>query len=290
MIQKTVRPFIAAAIVWVQAVVPGSARGEVQDWQVNEILTHAGGDGAVRYVELWNQVGGCLFPTSQLRVYDAAGQLLDQVSPVAATTCFGPDTYFLFATPAAASRFDTTADEQILPSLPADAGQVCFASSATRYDCARWGAIETAVVDLFGPDDQSSAEPPGDAVALARVATTHVVAVDFALAEPTPRGPNDGGPWYPPDAGPTPDAAPAGDAAPIPDGGPIADAWTLFDAGPRVDASGQRYLDMDPQGGATCSCRVGRRGDPAGSGLLALLVIGWLAAGGRRRRGGRADD
>ena len=264
----------------------GGALADVSDWQVNEVLRSSGGNSAVRYIELTNPVGGCLFPTSQVRVYDAAGSQLDLVSPVTQTTCFGPDTYYLFATPAATTTFATGADSQMVPLLPAT-GQICFASSATRYDCVRWGEISGPVADLFAADDETSAPAPGDSQALARIATTHVVVDDWQILDPSPRGPNDGTPWSPPDAGPTPDAAPAPDARVGVDGAPPGDALPPPDG--RVDAGSRRFLDVDPVGGAMCSCQLGRaRAYPWSGSAITMLLLA-AALGRRRRRGGTTD-
>ena len=270
-------------MVAVICLVPAAGRAGVEDWEVNEVLVSAGGDSAVRYVELRNLPGGCLFPTSRVSVYDAAGVAIDTQALVPGTTCYGPETYFLLATGAALTYFGTDADVSPAPLLPAAAGQACFISSSTRYDCVRWGEIATPVVDFFGASDTTSATAPGDGVALERVAVTHVVEFDWTLDEPTPRGPNDGTPWTPPDAGPTPDAFPLPDAEPVADAGPQPDAWLLPDAGPPGDARNQDYLDLTAEGGAMCSCRGGgSRG--AAAGHVALLAVAVIVLR-RRRRG-----
>jgi MYXO-CTERM domain-containing protein len=259
----------------------GSARAGTQDWEINEVLASAGGDSAVRYIELKNGVGGCFFPSSQIQVFDSAGVEVGSVSPSPTTICFGPDTYYLLATTGAMELFDTDADKQIVPQIPAAAGQVCFTSSTTRYDCVRWGSIADPIPDFFGVSDTTEATPPPDGMALARVSTTHVVVDDWQILDPTPRGPNDGTPWFPPDAGPVPDAGPTPDAAPIPDAAPQPDAWLLPDAGPRIDASDMRYLDVDPVGGATCSCKAGRKQSAP---PIAWLLVAALAVPALRRR------
>ncbi len=254
------------------------AHADVQDWQVNEVLTSAGGDTGVRYVELRNDVGGCLFASSRIEVFDADGGLIANAAPFASTTCFGPNTYFLFATSGAETAFATTSDHGIVPTLPVSAGQVCFTSSASRYDCVRYGTINTVVADFFGPADTTSAAAPNDGNALIRIQTSHVVVDDWDVNLPTPRGPNDGTPWTPPDAGPMPDAAPIADAAPPVDGPVLVDAFAFRDAPIPADADGQRFLDADPVGGADCGCRNSR---PAGGEIaLTLLVLAMLV---RRR-------
>ena len=69
------------------------------------------------------------------------------------------------------------------------------------------------------------------------------------------------------------DAAPAGagvDARPI-------DAPFVVDAA-RPDAN-DRFLDLDPGGGAACGCGSG--GGPLSSGLAVLVLVTWLV--GQRR-------
>ena len=256
-----------------------SAGADVQDWQVNEVLTSAGGDTAVRYVELRNDVGGCLFPSSRIEVFDADGALIGNAAPVAATTCFGPDTYFLFATSGAETVFTTTGDHGIVPALPVTAGQVCFTSSTTRYDCVRYGTINTVIPDFFGASDITTTTAPNDGGALIRILTSHVVVDDWEVNLATPRGPNDGTPWTPPDAGPMPDAAPIPDAAPPVDAQPPTDAYVLRDAASGEDARGQRYLDVDPVGGADCGCA---QSAPTPGGTFILMLVAGLLM--RRRR------
>jgi hypothetical protein len=254
------------------ALVPAAQAG-VKSWEVNEIVAAVDGDPAVRFVELKNVPGGCLFPSSRIEILDGAGALIGVVVPVTATTCFEAGWHWLFATPEAEAALGVPADAPLYWPLPAGAGQVCFVSSTTRYDCARWGTVTVPATDFFGAEDTTSALAIPDGVALARIATTHVVAVDFALQTPTPRQPNDGTPWFPPDAGPTPDAAPRPDAAPTPDAAPPADA--RVDAAPRADAGDDAYLDVHPVGGATCACRVGRpaRGPADAAPFLALALV-----------------
>ncbi len=252
------------------------AKAGIEDWELNEVVTSAGGDGAVRYLELANLAGGCLFPTSQVVVYDGAGQVVGTTALVSQTTCYGAPTYFLLATSAAVTWFGITADRQVVPALPSAAGQACFVSSQTRYDCVRWGPITTAVEDFFGVGDATSAQAPPDGQSLSRTDHTNIVSADWSVLSPTPRGPNDGTPWTPPDAGPTPDAGAPADAGP--DAGPRPDAAVIPDARPVGDASDQRYLDLDPAGGALCSCRTG-----AGGTASVLLLLGAIALVGRRR-------
>ncbi len=250
----------------------GAAGAGIEDWEVNEVVTQVGGDVQIRYIELRNLPGGCMFPTTRIVAYDAAGQNVGSINPVVGTTCWGPDTYMLFATTAAQTSFDTGADRSIVPALPVDAGQVCFTSSATRYDCVRWGTIATPVHDFFGASDDSTVAAPASGTALARIATTHVIADDWVGLAPTPRGPNDGTPWSPPDAGPVPDAGP--DAGVPIDAAPTPDAFIFPDAGQRLDARSDRYLDLTPRG-AGCGCSGSGGG---GRGSLALLLVALVAA------------
>jgi hypothetical protein len=219
-------------------------------------------------VELVNQAGGCFFPTTRLEVYTAAGTVVDLLPLAASTTCYGAPTYFWLANSAAEQTFGLPADTAFPSALP-DSGQICIASSGTRYDCVRWGAVDPgdAVVDLFGATDTTATGGLSDAAALARLQTSHIVVDDWGYQAPTPRAPNDGTPWFPPDAGPSPDAAVPADAGPIFDAGPRPDAHPPPDA--RVDAGNRRYLDLDARGGASCGCQ----GAGASSASLAFLVL-----------------
>lgn len=240
------------------AAVPASAAAGVAAWRLSEVqLAGPGGDPAARFVELHTGAGGCAFPTTQVAVYDGAGDVLDAAAPFVETTCFDAETYLVLPAP---------------PSMPAAARQVCLRSSGTIYDCVRWGGVTAPVHDLFGPDDDSAAVAPPAGYALARIADTEVIAADWIVAAPTPGAPNDGEPWTPPDGG-VPDAAPPADAARDPDAAPAAP-----DA-PPPDARNDRFLDLDPQGGAGCGCQ----GPGGGAGGLAL-VIAALATRTRARR------
>jgi hypothetical protein len=282
---------------WAAALLPASwAWAGVQDWQVSEVVSAVAGDPRIRYIELENPIGGCMFPSTRIEIYDAGGGPLGAVAPAATTTCFGPNTFYLLATSDAVAFFGTTADHQIVPVIPRDAGQVCFASSTTRYDCVRWGAITQPVYDFYGGADATTAITPPDGQSLSRIDTTHVVAADWSILSPTPRGPNDGTPWTPPDAGITPDAAvvdaavsDAGlDAGITPDAAGPADAAPA-DARERADARNTRFLDLDPVGGAACGCRVGGRNRLAPHLPMAALALLCLVALRRRRRRGHVD-
>ena len=201
--------------------------------------------------------------------------LVGTSSPVAATTCYDPGTILLFATAGAQQLFGVSADEMMLPPLPTDAGQVCFTSSTTRYDCVRWGAITEPVTDFFGAGDTTAAAAPPMNQALLRIATTPVVADDWIVSGPTPGAPNDDPPWMLPDAGPTPDA---GIDAGATDAGPAPDARPPIDARVRPDAR-DYYLDLEARGGAGCSCRSG---NPADAGGLVLVLLAAALTVGRR--------
>lgn len=261
----------------------GSAAAGPSSFRLSELATaSATGDPAARYVELEATVDGCLFPSTEVVAFGADGAILGRAAPFAATTCFGAGSFLLLATPAAQTAFMTGADSGLVPALPGAAGQVCFVSSTTRYDCVRWGAITVPVHDLFAPTDDSTALPPPGGLALARVSDTGVIAVDWQVETPTPRGPNDGTPWEPADAGI--DGAPPVDAAvdarpPRPDGGggPVDAAQS--------DAGSRSFLDLDPGGGAACGCRTGA--SPGGA--LPLLLAG-LALMRRPRRPRRGQE
>jgi len=253
------------------------AAADLVDVRLTEVATaSATGDPAARYVELEATAAACVFPSTRVVSYDAAGAVIDDVAPFASATCVAAGRVLVLATPAARAAFAIAAvDGALVPPLDLDAGQVCLVSSATRYDCVRWGAIATPVRDLFGPDDATAAIPAPAGLALARVANTDVVAVDWRVETASPGRPNDGSPWDPADAGvdaPRPDAgtdaAPPLDAA-RPDA--AADAAT-------ADAS-QAFLDLDPGGGAACGCASG----PTPDGAAVLVAVAMLLARRRRR-------
>ncbi len=239
------------------------ASADTSDWQLSEVFRQGTGISQVRFIELENKVGGCLFPTSALRVFDASGQLLGIASLTTSTTCFDGPAYRLLATQATAEMFSVPKDGNLLFELPLQ-GQACFVSSQTIYDCVRWGAVTQPIVDLFGSQDTTTVAL---ATGISRVATTHIVSQDWVEQAPSPRQPNDGTIIVPPDAGVGPDAAIPADA------GPIADAGRRIDATPRPDAGSSdrndRYLDLDPGGGASCSSSGGKNG--AAASVIALL-------------------
>jgi hypothetical protein len=279
----------AAASAGAVVLAGGPAYADLADWEVNEVVASVDGDPAIRFLELTNTVGGCLFPTSRVDIRDADGALVAAVPLVTATTCFEAGWFLFVATPEASAHFGIPIDGALVAPVDPTAGQVCFASSGTHYDCVRWGAVAAVVTDFFGAGDESLAPAPADGAALARIQTTHVVAADWALQTPTPRGPNDGTPWSPPDAGPIPDAGPVADAGPTLDAAPRPDATPPPDAAPLADAANDTYLDVTPAGGATCSCRAASRapapGVPAAPlGIAALALLRLTGSRGRRRR------
>jgi hypothetical protein len=266
----------------------GTASAGPAEWELNEVeRAGPGGNTAIRFVELYAAQAGCWFPSTQVAVYDAGGTVLDAVAPFASTTCFGDDTYLLLATTGAEALYGVIATTNQVPTIPANARQICFRSTGTIYDCVRWGAQTVVIHDLFGPTDDSSAPAPPTGGAIARIASSHVVSDDWIAAEPTPGGINDGTPIEVPDAGPEPDAGPPADAELEPDAGPPPDA-DLLDAAPAPDAHNSQFLDLDPGGGAGCGCQGGA--DP--SLLLGLLLVVSVrrtssAASRRRDRGPR---
>jgi len=266
----------------------GVAHAGPAEWELSEVQRAGpGGDAVIRFVEVHAASAGCWFPTTQVVVYDGGGTVLDAVAPFASTTCFGDDTYLVLATTGAEALYGVTATSNQVPVISTSARQICFRSTATIYDCVRWGGQSVVIHDLFGPDDDSNTSSPPDGGAIARIASSHVVSDDWIAAEPTPGGPNDGTPIEVPDAGPTPDAAgPPSDAEIAPDAGPAPDANPVE---PAPDARNDLFLDLDPGGGAGCGCQGGA--DP--SLLLGLAVLLSLcrissAACRRRDRGPRA--
>ncbi len=262
--------FLIAAVL--SGTLAGSARAGVQDWELSEV--YRGTDPQLRYVELANQVGGCLFPSSTIDLFDGQGQLIDTMTLTISTACHGAPTYIVLASAEAASSFGFPRDGVLSSELPSS-GQLCFRSSATYYDCVRWGAISNPIVDLFGPGDSSAATSPAPGRALARTQSTHVVVDDWTEADPTPRQPNDNSTWEPPDAAPIPDAAPTFDAAPPADAGRRTDAAPAQAA---ADAGNSRYLDLDTVGGGSCACQS------TGAGGLSAAFLLILALAIRRRR------
>ncbi len=255
----------------------------IADFRVNEIVPQVGGDPGLRLIELFvpaDAFANCLFPTTRIEIFDAAGVLLGTAAPWTTTVCYDGGTYFILATDAAAAFFGVPRDARLDVEIPPFAGQVCLASSATRYDCARWGPVTEPLVYLRNTDDTTTGPSIPDGQALARVTDFAVVAVDFVVQEPTPRQPNDGTIWMGPDAGPPPpDAAPPVDA-----GVPDARVFMLPDArpgdrpdGPVVDPA---FLSADPGGGVVCTCSVGRGRAPGP--WWALVAAALLLA--RRRR------
>jgi hypothetical protein len=248
----------------------------VWDWQISEVVSAVGGDRELRYVELYTPPGtvdNCLYNSSRLEVFDAAGGLLGTVTPFQTTTCYNGETYLLLATPEAQSHFGVQNDAALPVRIPAQAGQVCFKSSSSRYDCVRWGAITKAVVDLNDSHDESTAPPIPDGAGLSRLRTTGIVAVDFEVRGPTPRQPNNGSVWIAPDAGP--DAAPP-DAAP-PDAPPIVRPDSRPYVPPDAKPGLPKFWNADPGGGAAIACDVGAVGRRGGGGVAAGLGLALFA-------------
>jgi MYXO-CTERM domain-containing protein len=282
------RSVLAIFLAW-----PTAALAAIADFRVSEVFPGTAGNPAVRFIELSvpeGTAGNCLFPTTRIEIFDSKGELLGALAPFAATVCYAAGSFFLLATPEAAAFFGVERDSRLDVPLPREGGQVCFASSQTRYDCARWGPVaeEDALRFLRNTDDATASPPIPEDIALARTGDTGVAAADFQLQSPTPRQPNDGTVWIPPDAGELPDGGGDGDAdggddvdAAPPADAPLPDApdFRRPDARPivRVDASffDPAFLDADPGGGAACGCRAGRGAPPLWILLagLALLLL-----------------
>jgi hypothetical protein len=252
--------------------VAGRARAGVEAWRVNEVGAEP------RFVELYAppsaSADNCFFPTTSLEIFDGAGVVQHTLRPFHGTTCYQGDFYFVFA--------PTGGDSPLPYPLDPAGGQVCFGSSGIRYDCVRWGAISVAISDQDAPGDASAAPALVAGTALARVGDTGVVGDDFVLQEPTPRGPNDGGVWTPPDAGPPPpDAAPVPDATPVPDAGPDARVLPIV---PDARAEPPVFLNAEPGGGG-CGCAVAGRGSRANGAAAAWLLaaLGGLGLAYQRR-------
>lgn len=270
-------------MAWVCA--PRPALANVTDWQLSEIVIAYNGEAAARFIELEHLGAGCLYPSSRIEVYGGDGSYVGAAALVSQTTCHGAATYLLLATPQAAAALMVTADLGVVPALP-NPGQACFSSSGTRYDCVRWGAVTNPITDFFGPDDLSLAPAPSGPLSLARRASDHRIATDWQLAAPSPRGPNDGTPWSPPDAG-VMDVADAG--GPV-DAGAPGDARTTADAAPpapdagsRPDAGG-RFLDLKTGGGGCTAAPGPRSGDGGLAAAIAGLAIALCTVLRRRER------
>jgi uncharacterized protein (TIGR03382 family) len=263
--------------------ISGAAWGAVADWRVNEVFP---GTGAVRFVELYAppsaEIDNCLFPTTRLELYDPFGSLLGAVAPFETTVCFPGNTYLLFATPEAQSTFGVVADAPLPVPIPAAAGQVCLASSQTRYDCARWGNIVEPIRYFRNVSDESSAPSIEPGTSLARRGDTSMIAADFVLLAATPRQPNDGTVIPAPDAGPPPpDAAPAPDAAPFPDASPFAPGDARTFPAPPDAAPIPAFLTARPGGGG---CQTAGADAPSLAAWITLALLLWRRNGTARRR------
>ncbi|MFH0902593.1 MAG: hypothetical protein V2A73_18340 [Pseudomonadota bacterium] len=265
------------------------ATAGVEGWQISEVSASRDGDQELRFIELYappsDGIDNCFYQTTRIEVSDKDGNLLGSETPFMTTLCYPGNTYFFLSTTKAAQLLGVPRDAPLKVKIPLEAGQICLVSSTTPYDCVRWGEVAKPMSDISAPDDISTAVPLVDGKSLARMADTGVVAKDFVLKDPSPRQPNDGGVWVPPDGGP--DAEPLPDAAPLPD----APEEIFADAPPRpkIDGAGMdpRYYSADPGGGAMLSCRVDAGRASAKIGLifgvaLAVLVLSRLR---RRRRG-----
>ncbi|MSP16578.1 MAG: hypothetical protein EXR73_08215 [Myxococcales bacterium] len=262
----------------------GSALAGVEDWRVNEVASSVAGNPNLRFVELYAPpsivADMCFFPSTRIEILSADGDLLGSVTPFTSTTCFGGNTLFLFATPETEAHYGVVRDAALPYPIPA-AGQLCFRSSATRYDCARWGDVTGPVPDFGNPADMTAAAPLVDGAAIARIAVTGVVATEFALRSPTPRRGNDGTPWMPPDAGPPLDASVTPDAG-EPDARFVSDARIADPIDARPGAPD--WYHADPGGAPACAVAPARR-SARPSALLAFAALALLAVTARRRSG-----
>ena len=266
-----------------------TAHAALADFRVSEVFAGSAAAPTAQFIEIHvpaNTVANCLFPTTRIEIFDGAGTLIGAIAPFSGTECYAAGTFFLFANPEATALFGVERDARLDVAIPRAAGQVCLASSQTRYDCARWGTITNAVRYLRNTDDATAAPPIPAGVALARVADMATVATDFLLQSPTPRQPNDGTVWIPPDGGvvdPEPDAA-VPDAT-VPD---ARDDFTRPDAPPIPRPDGNftnpDFLSADPGGGAALSCSAG---GGFSSWLLVLGLIAVIRALDTRRPPGR---
>ena len=195
--------------------------------------------------------------------------LLDTQGLTVVTVCHGAPTFIVLATSEAASYFGVPRDGNLSAALPAS-GQLCFSSSQTNYDCFRWGSVTGPVPDLFGASDTSAIAVAGDGASMVRVSRTHIVAEDWEIAAPTPRQPNDGSAWLPPDAGAIVDAGVTYDAQPRSDAAERSDAGARPDA--RIGVGNPEYLDLDAVGGASCGCQSSGREHWGSWGLVVLLL------------------
>lgn len=98
------------AALAVSIIGPNNALAGVEDWELSEVHPQSDGDPQLRFVELVDYSGGCLFPTSTLDLYDSQGTLVDILSLALVTTCFGAPTYLLLATTQAANYFGVDRD------------------------------------------------------------------------------------------------------------------------------------------------------------------------------------
>ncbi len=178
-------------------------------------------------------------------------------------------------------------DANLTVPIPGATGQACLVSSETVYDCARWGNVTQPVHVLRSPNDTTATPSIPDGLALARRTDTGVVAADFVLQAPTPRQPNDGTVWFPPDAGPeamVPDAPLEADAESFVDARPIIFADVRNVSFPDANLTPPLFLTANPGGGAwSCQLAVGRRA-PLGAAVL-LVFFAALALATRRRFG-----
>jgi hypothetical protein len=140
----------AAALILIPA---ASAQATFHLEKVNEVmLASSSGDTAAQFVELLD-TGGTeeqftpVFAPYQLKVYDAAGKLLGQqtLDPNGLRAAAQTGSEYLISTAAADNAFGVTGNERLTVSLPADAGQICFAGSPGEVSCMSYGTISKPV-------------------------------------------------------------------------------------------------------------------------------------------------
>ena len=265
---------VAAGLAWTRP-----ARAELADVRISEVSPGADGDPNTAFVELAIPASGaCLFPTTRLELFAADGTGLGASALVDTATCLGGPAWLLLTSPDGATHWGVGRDGGLTLALPRAAGQLCLVSTATRYDCVRWGPVTAVIPDFDSSTDMTSAAPLAFDSGLARNGDTGVVADDFALAAPTPRAPNDGSIFIPPDASLLPDAPPPPDASPF-DAAPLPDAAPLLDA-TRPDArTNPPWLLADPGVGG---CSISHR--PPHASRLTPLALAPLLLLYRRRR------
>jgi MYXO-CTERM domain-containing protein len=242
-------------------------------FRLSEVVTASPTDDpAARYVELEVFGDGCLFPSTVLRAFDGGGAAVGEVAPFASTTCVTAGTYRCSrprrrrrvhdrcrrrqraAAGGGRAGVPDQLDHPLRLRAGADLTAVTISSAPTtpapssRPAASRWPASPTS----------TSSRPTGGSRLTPRAQRRHAVE------------PGDAGVDAAIDAGDG-DAGIDGPPPPI-------DAPFMVDAA-HIDAN-DRFLDLDPGGGAACGCGTSGGG---GSALLAALTLAGLLARQRRR-------